>query len=198
MHDRAAPPQRHGARSRLRRRYPEHGRLPRPPDHGRGTFGSTTSPRSATMRTATACSRCGGTKASPPTWSRACRAPAGAVHDPHRCARRAQLHLLALGLGRAATCCGTRAPSRSPRRSRATISSTCRASRSRSSIRPSARRWSRSPIGCARMAGGSRSTATIVRSAGRTPRRRARRSRRCSSGSTSPCRRSTTSRRCSG
>ena len=35
--------------------------------------------------------------------------PAGAVHDPHRRARRAQLHLLALRLGARATCCRTAA-----------------------------------------------------------------------------------------
>ena len=147
MHDRAAPPQRDGARPRLRRRHAQYRGLPRPARPASGTSGSTTSARSATTRTAMACSPCGGPNASASTWSRACRAACRACYTIRTDrARRAQLHLLALGLGgaRHAARRPRRAGRRGARRLRSPLS--LRASRSRSSIRRSARRWSRSPI----------------------------------------------------
>ena len=88
------------------------------------------------------------------------------------------------------------APSRSPRRSRATISSISPGSRSPSSIRRSARRWSRSRMRCAH--GGRVAFDGNYRPVGWPDPDAARaRSTRCSGGSTSPCRRSTTSRPCS-
>ena len=74
MHDRAAPSQPDRARARLRRRHAEHRGLSRPADPRARRRRSTTSPRSATTPTATACSPCGRRKGSAPGWSRACRA----------------------------------------------------------------------------------------------------------------------------
>ena len=74
MHDRAAPSQRDRARPRLRRRHPEHRGLSRPADQRRERAGRLRHRARRRRLQRCACSRCGGPRASAPTWSPACRA----------------------------------------------------------------------------------------------------------------------------